>query len=65
MPLLTHKRSDGPQRQLEFTSKMLIVGRVAESDIVVHDAFVSRVHCGIGHAEKQFSLKDLGSTNGT
>ncbi|NQU10092.1 FHA domain-containing protein [bacterium] len=65
MPSLTHKRSDGPQRRLGFSAKMLVVGRVNESDVVVHDAFVSRVHCGVGHKEQQFTLKDLGSTNGT
>ena len=65
MPSLTHKRPDGTDRTLEITDKPLIIGRVPESDIVVKDSFVSRVHCGVGYSESAFTLKDLGSTNGT
>jgi pSer/pThr/pTyr-binding forkhead associated (FHA) protein len=65
MPSLIHKRPDGTEKTLEFGSKPLIVGRLRESEIQVHDAFISRVHCGIGYANNQFTLKDLGSTNGT
>lgn len=65
MPSLIHKKPDGSDRKLEFGSKPLIVGRVPESDLPVRDSFVSRVHCGISSANKQFTLKDLGSTNGT
>jgi pSer/pThr/pTyr-binding forkhead associated (FHA) protein len=65
MPSLTHKRPDGSDRTLEISDKPLIVGRVPESDIMVKDSFVSRVHCGFGFADSQFTLKDLGSTNGT
>lgn len=50
---------------MPISEKSLILGRVPESDIVVRDTFVSRVHCGIGHNGGQFTLKDLGSTNGT
>jgi pSer/pThr/pTyr-binding forkhead associated (FHA) protein len=65
MPLLIHKRPDGTEKSLEFASKPLIVGRLAESEISVRDGFISRVHCGISFANSQFTLKDLGSTNGT
>ena len=65
MPLLIHKRPDGTEKSLEFAAKPLIVGRLAESEISVRDNFVSRVHCGISYANSQFTLKDLGSTNGT
>src|ERR1039458_2746876 len=65
MPLLIHKRPDGTEKSLEFASKPLIVGRLPESEISVRDAFISRVHCGISHVNGQFTLKDLGSTNGT
>ncbi len=65
MPSLIYKGPDNTQKSLEFSSTPLIIGRVAESDIVVHDAFVSRVHCGIGYADSRYTLKDLGSTNGT
>ena len=65
MPLLIHKRPDGTEKSLEFASKPLIVGRLPESEISVRDAFISRVHCGISYVNGQFTLKDLGSTNGT
>jgi pSer/pThr/pTyr-binding forkhead associated (FHA) protein len=65
MPLLIHKRPDGTEKTLEFANKPLIVGRLPESEISVRDSFISRVHCGFTYANDQFSLKDLGSTNGT
>lgn len=65
MPLLIHKRPDGTEKSLEFSSKPLIVGRLPESEISVRDAFISRVHCGVSYINNQFTLKDLGSTNGT
>ena len=65
MPLLIHKRPDGTDKNLTFGDKPLIVGRLPESEISVRDSFISRVHCGISHANSQFTLKDLGSTNGT
>lgn len=65
MPSLLHKRPDGSDRLLEVGEKHLVIGRLPESDIMVRDPFVSRIHCDIGFAGKQFTLKDLGSANGT
>ncbi len=65
MASLTYKRPNETDVTLVIGSKPLIVGRVAESNLVVHDSFVSRVHCGIGFVDNQYTLKDLGSTNGT
>lgn len=65
MASLTHKRPDGSDRTLEIGSKPLIIGRLPESDIMVRDSFVSRVHCGVGFSGDRYTLKDLGSTNGT
>jgi pSer/pThr/pTyr-binding forkhead associated (FHA) protein len=65
MPTLTHKHPDGNDRTLTFADKPLVIGRLLDSDIPVRDSFMSRVHCGIGFANNQFTLKDLGSTNGT
>jgi pSer/pThr/pTyr-binding forkhead associated (FHA) protein len=65
MATLIHKKPDGSERRLEIGAKPLVIGRLPESDISVRDAFVSRVHSGIGFANNQFTLKDLGSTNGT
>src|SRR3989442_1741915 len=65
MPALIYKRPDGAEKKLEIGSKPLIIGRLPESEIQVKDSFISRVHAGIGHANGSFTLKDLGSTNGT
>jgi pSer/pThr/pTyr-binding forkhead associated (FHA) protein len=71
MAALVHRRPDGSTRTLEFAAatngvaKPLIMGRLSASDIPVHDAFVSRVHCGVSFVNEQFVLKDLGSANGT
>ena len=65
MPSLIHKRPDGTDKSIESGKKPIIIGRVPESDILVRDSFVSRVHCGISHINGAYNLKDLGSTNGT
>jgi pSer/pThr/pTyr-binding forkhead associated (FHA) protein len=65
MPSLIHKRPDGSDKKLAFGNKPLIIGRLSESEIQVRDAFISRVHAGIGYVNNGFTLKDLGSTNGT
>ncbi|HUJ11285.1 MAG TPA: FHA domain-containing protein [Verrucomicrobiae bacterium] len=65
MPLLIHRRPDGTEKSIEFGTKPLILGRLPESEITVRDAFISRVHCHISCTNNQFTLKDLGSTNGT
>ena len=65
MPALLHKRPDGTEKRIEIGSKPVIIGRLPESEIQVREAFISRVHAGIGHAGGSFTLKDLGSTNGT
>jgi pSer/pThr/pTyr-binding forkhead associated (FHA) protein len=65
MPALIHKRPDGTEKRIEIGSKPLIIGRLPESELQVRDAFISRVHAGIGYANNAFTLKDLGSTNGT
>jgi pSer/pThr/pTyr-binding forkhead associated (FHA) protein len=65
MPSLIHKRPDGTDKKLEFGNKPLIIGRLSESEIQVRDAFISRVHAGVAYVNNSFTLKDLGSTNGT
>ncbi len=65
MPALKHKLLDGTEKLLDAGAKPLIIGRLPESEIQVHDAFISRVHAGILYVNQQFALKDFGSTNGT
>jgi pSer/pThr/pTyr-binding forkhead associated (FHA) protein len=65
MPQLIHKRPDNTEKSIALSEKPLVIGRLPESDIQVRDSFISRVHCGISWTNNQFTLKDLGSTNGT
>ena len=65
MPALIHKRLDGTEKTVTLGSKPAVIGRLPESEIQVRDNFISRVHCGISWVNNQFTLKDLGSTNGT
>lgn len=65
MPALIYKRPDGAEKRLDLGGKPLVIGRLTESEIQVKDSFISRVHAGIGYANNAFTLKDLGSTNGT
>ena len=62
---LVYKRSDGDEKTLQAGDKPLVIGRLPESEIQVHDSFISRVHCDITCSNQQFHLKDLGSANGT
>jgi pSer/pThr/pTyr-binding forkhead associated (FHA) protein len=65
MPQLIHRRPDSTEKSIFLSGKPIVVGRLPESDIQVRDSFISRVHCGISWTNNQFTLKDLGSTNGT
>lgn len=65
MATLTLKSTDNTEKQLEIGTKPIVIGRVSECDVMVRDSFVSRIHAEIGFADNQFTLKDLGSTNGT
>jgi hypothetical protein len=47
------------------THKRTIVGRSRSSGCVLADPTVSRAHAVIGYADGAWSLRDLGSTNGT
>ncbi len=48
-----------------LTATIIAIGRVSDSDIRLSDDLVSRRHARIERHEKQFTLIDLGSTNGT
>jgi pSer/pThr/pTyr-binding forkhead associated (FHA) protein len=65
MAVIVYKQADGTEKTLDAGDRPLVIGRLEESDILVHDAFISRVQCGIAYYDHQFHLKDLGSSNGT
>jgi len=57
----------GGQRGQECTIEgdLFRIGKAPESDLVLVDETVSRVHCEIARERKGYLLRDLGSTNGT
>lgn len=65
MATLTLKSADNAEKVFELSAKPVVIGRVTECDVMVRDSFVSRIHAEIGFTDNQFTLKDLGSTNGT
>lgn len=48
-----------------FEQKEVTLGRIADNDLVLYDASVSRRHSMIYYRNGQFILEDLGSSNGT
>src|SRR5712692_3311340 len=52
-------------RAFPLTKDRVIIGRLAESDVVVPDPGVSRRHAEVRRENGRFVLIDLGSTNGT
>ncbi len=45
--------------------EFLIIGRGAESDVILHDTSVSKAHCKIFYEDGEFRLQDLQSKNFT
>lgn len=56
---------DAPSTTHELTADRTTVGRVEGNDVVVADASVSGSHCEILKDGENYTVKDLGSTNGT
>lgn len=52
-------------RQHCFDARSVMIGRVAENDIVLDDPAVSRFHAEISHEDGAYFLNDLGSANGS
>jgi len=54
-----------PSRTFPLGKDRVIIGRLAESDIVVADAGASRRHAEVRREDSGYVIADLGSTNGT
>lgn len=48
-----------------ITGEYTVIGRDKTADIAVKDPLVSRQHVAIVYHDGEFTIKDLGSTNGT
>lgn len=58
---------DGPDqgRRATLSGRALSVGTDTSNDLVLTDPAVSRFHCRIEAGEQAFTLRDVGSSNGT
>jgi hypothetical protein len=54
-----------PSKAFRLTKDRVIIGRLAESDIVLDDPGASRRHAEVRRQDGEFVIADLGSTNGT
>lgn len=48
-----------------FSQPEMTIGRIADNDLVLYDASVSRRHIVLYYRNQQYILEDLGSSNGT
>ncbi len=62
--LLVHE-GNSPQTQWPLIGSTMIIGRDHHSDIQIDDRQVSRRHAEIAHTPQGYTLRDLGSKNGT
>lgn len=62
---LTLYEREGYARTFRLGTGPITLGRLPECDIVVSDPGASRQHARIRHADGEYVLTDLGSTNGT
>ncbi|QRK09047.1 FHA domain-containing protein [Archangium violaceum] len=52
-------------KEFVFEQDSVLIGRVAECDVVLYDAGISRRHCRIFSEKGGYFVEDLGSSNGT
>ncbi len=55
----------GSEQRFAFAHKIVRIGRSSSNDLVVHDGGASRAHCEIVEDGETYTLRDLGSSNGT
>ena len=65
MPALVIPASEGGFRRYIFTEESVSIGRGSQNQIVLDDPSVSKFHAELFRSEGHWSLRDLGSANGT
>jgi serine phosphatase RsbU (regulator of sigma subunit)/pSer/pThr/pTyr-binding forkhead associated (FHA) protein len=65
MPEITIQSADGGSHRFPLVKERVTIGRSRENDIFLPDQWLSRHHAEIRRASEGFSLKDMGSKNGT
>lgn len=56
---------EGRPSVTELTGQAVSFGRSEEADVLVDDVYVSDLHTEIARTDEGWSVRDLGSTNGT
>ena len=62
---LRYTKTDGTPVEIELTERPITIGRNPDSDVVLIDERVSRIHCGVRLWDGEYYIKDLKSRNGT
>jgi len=62
--LLVHE-GNSPKSQWPLTKNNTIIGREADSDVQINERQVSRSHAEISYTSQAYTIRDLGSKNGT
>ncbi len=63
--ILLVQEGNSPKTQWPITGATIIIGRDSTSDVQVDDRQVSRRHAEISHTPTGYTIRDLGSKNGT
>lgn len=63
--MLLIQEGNSPKTQWPLVKSTMIIGRDSDSDIQIDDRQVSRQHAEITHTARGYTLRDLGSKNGT
>ena len=64
-PTITLQTGDGHGREIVINRELMIVGREADSDIIIPETNVSRHHAAIRTTPEGVFVEDLGSVNHT
>ena len=62
---LTVRQPDVPPQQLSFPPRTITFGRAAECTVPIRDRFLSRLHAEVAFEDGRWTVRDLGSINGT
>ena len=65
MAAIFKQNSDGSRKKFLVEKDEVVIGRGSDADIVIDDGLASRRHCSIIHKGGRYTLRDLGSRNGT
>lgn len=53
------------EHTMDVTNKQFIIGRALNCDLVIHELYISRVHCSISYNDGEFIIFDHESRAGT